>query len=116
MKAKLYYDDKCPVCISYINLLRRKLNESEIDLLPFKGTAVDFQYVSVSGKVLSGNKAIEELANDFPAVTSYFWILPERYKVKALQAAYKVGTAVRNAITPKSKKKGCGCGKKKRTS
>jgi len=113
MKAKLYFDGNCPVCTSYIRLLRKKLDETKIEIIPFQSSAKEFQYVSADGRVYAGNRAIEQLAKDFPAVTNYFWILPDKYKVKALQVAYKVGSVVRNAITPK--KKGCGCGKKKRT-
>ena len=109
MKSKLYYDGNCPVCNSYINLLRKKLDLNKIDLIPYKNTANDFQYVNSKERVYSGNKAIEELASDFPSVTNYFWILPNKYKVTALKAAYKIGSSIRNVLP---KKKGCGCKKR----
>lgn len=110
MKARLYFDANCPICNSFINLLKKKLDDTKIEIIPFTTHAKDFQYVSSQSRVFTGNKAIEEMAKDFPAVTNYFWILPDKYKIRALQAVYKVGSAVRNILP---KKKGCNCGKRR---
>lgn len=108
MKARLYFDIKCPVCNNYCKLLQRKIPVQEIEFLPASTDVSEFQYISKEGKSYRGEQAIEQLASDFPTVKNYFWMLPEKYKVKALKVAYKVGSIVRKAI---SHKKGCGCGK-----
>jgi predicted DCC family thiol-disulfide oxidoreductase YuxK len=113
-KARLYYDANCPICNNYIKLLQRKINPNILEFLPISSDSKDFQFVSMDGRVSIGSEAIEKLAAAFPAVKNYFWMLPEKYKVPALKTAYKVGSAVRNAIKKVARKVGgCNCGKKK---
>ena len=111
MKAKLYYDGNCPVCTNFVKLLQRKLDPERIEFVPTNTNAKDFQFILGDGSVFYGEQAIEQMAMAFPRVKNFFWMLPDKYKIKALQTAYKVGGMVRNLIKPK---KGCGCGGKRR--
>ena len=111
-KPRLIYDGNCPVCTNYIRLIRKKIPEDQLDYYPTGGMLDDFQYVNANNQVYQGNNAIQQLANDFPQILEYAWMLPSKYKVGALQTAYKVGSAVRKVYS--KVKKGCGCGKKKR--
>jgi len=111
MKYKLYYDGNCPVCTNYVKLLRKKLNPTKIECIATTTDATEFKLVTPDGRTFNGEQAIEKLAERFPKVKNFFWMLPERYKVKALKVAYKVGGAVRKII---KKKGGCGCGGKRK--
>ena len=113
MKAKLYYDGNCPICNNYVRMLKKKLDANKIEFVPSAINLKDFQYVGLDKRVYSGDKAIEKLATEFPRVQNYLWMLPDKYKIKTLQAIYKVSSRVRQAIKPKAKRKGCGCGGKK---
>ena len=116
-KYRLYYDATCPVCTNFIKLLRKKINISKISILPSPTDAKDFQFVDLQGRVYSGDSAVEQLSIAFPKIKNFFWMLPDKYKLKALKAAYQVGSAVRNILprtTPRTPRHagGCGCGKK----
>ena len=120
MKARLYYDETCPVCSNYIKLLRRKINPDRIEFLPIGSDSKDFKFATETGTLFKGEKAIEKLAQTFPQVKNYFWMLPEKYKITALKTAYRIGGAVRNVVnktinrTKKRSGGGCGCGGKKK--
>ena len=107
-KAILYYDGNCVICNNYVRLLRRKVNSLYIDFVPGNPENKDFQFVSMDGKVYYGEKAIDMLTIAFPAVKTYFWMLPDKYKLKAVKAAYKIGSAVRKV----GRKFGCKCGRR----
>lgn len=107
-KCKLYYDASCPVCTNYVSVLRRKLNPSDIQFIPATEKLDEFMFVLEDGTTLYGKDGIERMAQRFPVILDYFWMLPERLRVTGLQAAYKVGSAVRKAIKSVT---GCGCGK-----
>lgn len=110
MIPRIIYDKTCPVCTNYMRLVKRKLG-NDIEYYPAETTESDFHYVAKDGKEYSGVKAIEVMANDFPAIKEYMYILPPAYKTIGLKAAYKVGGIVRKAIGVI--KKGCNCGNKK---
>lgn len=103
----LTFDGTCPVCVNYVRMLRKKIAGNVLTFQPTTNAGNEFQYTTSEGGILYGNVAIEQLAKDFPQVLDYFWMLPERYKINGLKAAYKVGSVVRKIIT-----KGCNCGKK----
>lgn len=110
MKARLFYDSSCPICNNYVRMLRKKIDPNSIQFIASKVNRSEFQFVTSDNQVFSGKIAVQQLANAFPEVLSYFWMLPDKYKVAGLQTAYKVGGAIRkvkNKILPK--KKGCGC-------
>ena len=108
MKARLFYDGNCPVCNNYVRMLRKKISIDKLEYIPSDINATEFQFVTSDNQVFNGVPAIEQLAKSFPEVLSYFWMLPDKYKVLGLKAAYKVGGAIRSVI---KKKKGCNCGK-----
>lgn len=111
-KPRLVYDGNCPVCTNYVRLVRHRVGEDKMEFLPTTSMLDDFQYINANNQVYQGNTAIEQMAKDFPEILQFMWMLPSKYKVAGLTAAYNVGSAVRkvyNKIT-----KGCGCGKKKR--
>ncbi len=114
-RYRLYYDANCPVCSNYIKILRKKVDINKIQFLASPSDAKDFQFVDLHGKVTTGEEAIEQLALAFPTVKNFFWMLPDKYKLKALKTAYKVGSAVRKVITraptTKKKRRPCNCGK-----
>jgi len=110
-KPRLIYDGSCPVCTNYVRLVRKKIPAEELDFYPASSMMDDFQYVNTQNQIYQGNNALQQLANDFPAILEYMWMLPPQYKITGLKAAYKVGSTVRKVY---NKVKGCGCGKKKR--
>ena len=74
----------------------------------------DFKYVIKTGETFVGVKAVERLAKDYPAVLSYFWILPKRYQLDAMKIAYKAGGVIRKVVkTALRKKEDCNCGGRK---
>ena len=108
---KLYYDAQCPVCNNFIALIKAKVDHSKISFIPQTTSENNFKVELPNGTTLLGNAAINELANAFPAILNYFWMLPGILKKPALNLAVKAGSAIRNVI---KKTSGCGCGKKKK--
>ena len=109
-KPKLLYDGNCPICVNYIKLIQRKVSSDRLEYVPTAGNTKDFGYQSSDGALYEGQQAIDKMANEIPEIKEYFWMLPPQYRVPALQAAYKVGSAVRGAIN-KVTKRGCNCGR-----
>jgi phage-related protein len=107
-KPKFFYDNGCPICSQYRRLVERKIGD-QVEYVPAQQNASDFEYLATDGVKYSGAKAIEALVKDFPAVKDYMWVLPEKYKMTALKAVYKVSSVVRKAYG--TVKKGCNCGK-----
>lgn len=107
-KCKLYYDSGCPICTNYVSVLRRKLNPTDIQFIPATEKLEEFKFVLEDGSIYMGKAGIEKMAQRFPVLLDYFWMLPERLRVTGLQTAYKVGSAARKIIKSVS---GCGCGK-----
>lgn len=66
----------------------------------------EFKFVLEDGSVFIGKDGIERMAQRFPVLLDYFWMLPEKFRVSGLQAAYKVGSAARKVL---KKVSGCGC-------
>ena len=108
MQARLFYDANCPICNNYVRMLRKKINPNRIQYIPTSIKSSEFQFVTSDNRVFNGTPAIEQLAKAFPEVLSYFWMLPDKYKIIGLKTAYKVGGAIRKAI---KRKKNCNCGK-----
>lgn len=107
-KPKLIYDGNCPVCTNYIRLIRKKIMPDRLDFSATGTGLDDFRYINAREESFDGSLAIDQFAKDFPNVLDYVWMLPTKYKVAGLKAAYKVGSVVRKAIG-----KGCNCNKKK---
>lgn len=109
-KPKLIYDGNCPVCTNYVRLIRRKIMPDKLDFSATGGGLDDFRYVNAKEEVFDGSLAIDQFAKDFPNVLDYVWMLPAKYKIAGLKAAYKVGSAVKKAV---SRTRGCNCNKRK---
>lgn len=107
-KPKFIYDNGCPICSQYRRLVERKIGD-RVDYVPAPQNASDFEYIAMDGNKYTGANAIESLVKDFPEVKDYMWVLPEKYKMTALKAVYKVSSVVRKAYG--TVKKGCNCGK-----
>jgi hypothetical protein len=107
-KPKLFYDGNCFICTNYVRLMQRKIPADKLDFIPSVGDRKDFGYESISGIMYEGQEAIDVFAKEIPEVQEYFWMLPSKYRVQALQAAYQVSSAVRGLI---KKTRGCNCGK-----
>lgn len=107
-KAKLFYDANCPICSNYVKLMQRRISSDKIDFVPTAGESKDFGYQSFDGTMYEGQAAIDVMANEITEIKEYFWMLPAQYRVPALQAAYKVSSAVRSVI---KKVGGCNCGR-----
>ena len=108
-KYKLYYDAFCPVCNSFISIIKHKIDSSKIDFIGITTSDKNFKLILPDGRAAHGQDAIDELATAFPGILSYFWMLPQGLKKPALKVAYKVGSVVRNVI---KKTTGCGCKKR----
>lgn len=106
---KLYYDAHCPICTSFVSMLKTKVDLAKISFLPTTSNTKDFRLDISTGKVVYGQDAINELAQAFPAILNYFWMLPQGFKKPALNMVYKAGSVARTVI---KKATGCGCGKK----
>ena len=107
---KLYYDAQCPVCNNFVALIKAKVDQSKISFIPISAAETNFEVEMPDGRILVGNTAVNELANAFPSILNYFWMLPGILKKPALNLAVKAGSAIRSV----AKKAGCGCGKKKK--
>ena len=108
MKSKLYYDASCPICMQFIKMVRNKVSLEELHLIPINNNeATEFKYEDKNGKTFNGTSAVTRFSEEYPSILSYFWMLPSKFQATALNAVYKVGTAVRSVI-----KKDCNCGKK----
>jgi len=103
---KLVYDQNCPICVNYVRMIRNKIGADQLEMTPGGTEAEDFTYIAKDTLTYKGGVGIDKFAEDFPDVLSYFWMLPAKFKSKALQAAYKVGSAARNYL----RRGGCGCG------
>jgi hypothetical protein len=106
MKSKLYYDPSCPVCKSFVDLIRKKVNLTKVDIIPSLNEK-EFKYIDQLGVTYKGESAVNQFSKEFPKILDYFWMLPDGLKQTALTTAYKIGTKVRSII-----KKDCNCGKK----
>ena len=119
MIPRIYYDKTCPVCSNYIKLVQRKVEQQAekagkkvgelVEYYQSEAGASEFKFIDENGKEYSGSDAIEAMAKVFPSVKDYMFMLPQKYKVSGLKAAYKVGSVVRKAYG--AVKKGCNCGK-----
>lgn len=108
LKPKIYYDASCPVCSSYIRLIKKKVSEEVVDYLDAGSEAKDFKYTDANGNTYTGTMAIDRMSKDFPAILDFMWILPPSLKTKGLKAVYKASGVVRRTIA--KVKKGCNCG------
>jgi hypothetical protein len=107
---KLYYDSACPICNNFVSLIKAKVDVTKITFVPQSSPENNFRLEKPDGTMLTGNVAINELANVFPNILNYFWMLPGILKKPALHMVAKAGSAIRNVIKRSS---GCGCNKKK---
>ena len=107
-RPKFYFDNGCPICSQYKRVVEKKLG-NKADYIPASSGASDFEYIGYNGVKSSGTQAIEALVKDFPEMKDFMWVLPEKYRVTALKAVYKVSSVVRKAYG--TVKKGCNCGK-----
>jgi len=108
LKPKIYYDASCPVCSSYIRLIKTKVSEDVVDYLDAGSDAKDFKYTDANGSTYTGTMAIDRMSKDFPAILDFMWILPPSLKTKGLKAVYKASGVVRRTIA--KVKKSCNCG------
>lgn len=108
LKPKIYYDASCPVCSSYIRLIKKKVTEDMVDYLDAGSDAKDFKYTDSNGSTYTGTMAIDRMSKDFPAILDFMWVLPPSLKTKGLKAVYKASSVVRRTIA--KVKKGCNCG------
>jgi hypothetical protein len=105
MKSKLYYDPQCPVCKTFVDLIKKKVELTQVKIIPSLDEK-EFKYIDSKGVTYKGDSAVKRFSEEFPKILDYFWMLPKSLQSKALNVAYKVGTAVRKVIT-----NDCGCGK-----
>lgn len=94
---KLYYDSNCILCCSFAKLLQKHLGE-QISLLKFSENedAKDFKIELSNGEFLYGTEAIDALEKHVPKVRDFFWMLPDKYKNKALHKTYTLSKFWRN--------------------
>ena len=109
----LYYDSDCPICSTLVKVLKSKLPGNRITFAPLPQTEeVNEIRLSESdtGIVYTGTDAIEKLRGVFPAMDSYFWMIPKALRGGALQASYKAVSKVRKVYKKTTKSHGCNCG------
>ncbi len=104
---KLFFDSSCPVCSSFVNMIRSKIDSSKIEFLPMTSNENNFKIELPNGKTYFGKDAVTKLYKEFPEILNYFWMLPDKFKPAALQMTYKIGSLARTIL----KKTGCNCGK-----
>lgn len=107
-KCSLYYDGNCPICTNYVGILRRKLNPIDIQFIKATEPMDDFKFILDDGSIFYGKEAIAKMANRFPVLLDYFWMLPDKFKLSGLQSVYKASSIARAVI---KKVGGCNCGK-----
>lgn len=107
-KCTLIYDASCPICVNYVKILKRKISMAQLNFVSSDGKLNEFKFITEDGTEFQGKDAIAKMANRFPIIMDYFWMLPEKFRVTGLQVAYKAGSVVRNVL---KKASGCGCGK-----
>lgn len=105
---QLFYDGTCPICASFTQLIKKKVDATKIRFIP-NNAGDNFRFQTPDGTEYMGEEAVNALADAFPAVLNYFWMLPTNLKKPALNLAYKAGTAIRSALKPND----CGCSKNK---
>lgn len=106
---ELFYDGDCPICGSFVQLIRKKVDASKLKFIPInKGE--NFRFVTMEGLEFRGEEAVNALADAFPTVLNYFWMLPTNLKKPALNLAYTAGAAIRSVL---KKDADCGCNKGK---
>jgi hypothetical protein len=111
-KPQLIYDANCPVCTTYIAVLKKKVSPSELEYIPNGDGLDDFQYINSDGITFDGNEAIDAFSADYPQIKHLFFMLPEKYRTLGLKALYAAAGAARN-VYKAATRGGCGCGKKK---
>ena len=117
-KWKLYYDPRCVVCQSFAKLLKRKITNDAINWIPLRDEKQwpteryakkfhrldEFKLISPHGFEFSGKEAVDRLAERFPEVKSYFWMLPNGARVRAIHKTYAFGKWLRKLF-----KRDCDC-------
>ncbi len=94
---KLYFDSECPVCTSFVKLLKKKLDTNQIEYLPIENPdeIKEFRFIAFDNE-FHGKEAIDELSRHFPEVLSYFWILPPQYRKNAAKKMYGFAGKIRS--------------------
>ena len=108
----LFYDQNCPVCNSFANLLRKKIQNPRFEVCeisPEKLNEYQDFYIQDGDKIKIGKEAIDYLAEHSPEVKDFFWMLPPDYRKGALQNSMKFAKWIRRWILGK---KDCDCDKK----
>ncbi|MGL1936887.1 MAG: hypothetical protein OCD01_17800 [Fibrobacterales bacterium] len=111
---KLYYDAECPVCASFVGLLRKKVPEMTIEYiaLPDDSESDDFTFIAFDNSFY-GKEAIDEMSRHFPQILDYFWMLPPTYRHEAVKKVYGVAGYIRSFYRTLMGKKCRSCNKKK---
>ena len=109
LKPKIYYDAICPVCSSYIRLIKKKVSPEVVDYLDAGSEAKDFKYTDANGSTYTGTTAIDRMTKDFPSILDFMWILPPSLRLQGLKTVYKASGVARRTIA-KVTKRPCNCG------
>lgn len=105
----LFYDPHCPVCLSFSKLLEKKVTQPGLILSPLSkeeaSQVKDFFVESPQGKY-EGKEAVDYLAQKYPEIKDFFWMLPASYRHSAVQGSFKIARWIRKWILGK---KDCNC-------
>lgn len=105
----LYFDPNCPVCLSFSKLLEKKVTQPGLSLSPLsieEASQVKDFYVETSQGRVEGKEAVDYLADKYPEIKDFFWMLPASYRHSAVQGSFKIARWIRKWILGK---KDCNC-------
>jgi predicted DCC family thiol-disulfide oxidoreductase YuxK len=106
---RIIYDATCAICTNFQHMIKAKVKD-RAEYYPSESGAKDFKYIDAAGNSYVGTDAVDRMATDFPEITDYLMILPEKYRKAGLKAIYKAAKPVRKVIGV-VKRGGCNCGK-----
>lgn len=105
----LYYDAQCPVCKSFIKLIRKSIPDHQLKFYAISEIALSKYhefYIEIHGEVLIGKDAVDYISKNFPQIKEYFWMLPPNYRHDALQGSLKIAQWIRRYIF---RRRDCNC-------
>jgi predicted DCC family thiol-disulfide oxidoreductase YuxK len=114
--AILHFDPHCPVCKSFAKLIRRKISEEELpyqamseeEALQADSFVLELTSEDDTKLKLEGPEAIDKLAELYPAIREYFWMLPSNWHAPAMETTWRVGKWMRSIMNRLSGRK-CDC-------
>jgi hypothetical protein len=97
---RLFYDGQCVVCRSFVKLMTKNVNPTDITFLPLPEDEPKLEFIleGPDSLRLGGEEAMRYLTQQFPFIKKYFFMLPPQYRTAAVLKSYRLGRWLRSII------------------